>query len=94
MALDMITILVDIGDFEVVQNILPNDANVQSVFITHGHHDHIYSINKLKATFPKCKVFASKEGCKMLASAKANQSLYVGMQMAYDGEVSILNVWR
>lgn len=83
--------LVDIGDFEVVQSILPNDANVLGVFITHGHHDHIYSINKLKEAFPECKVFASKDGCKMLASAKANLSFYVEMPVAYDGDVSILN---
>ena len=38
--------LVDIGDFDAARSILPEDANVRGVFITHGHHDHILvSIN-------------------------------------------------
>lgn len=83
--------LIDIGDFGVVQSFLPNEANVRGVFITHGHHDHIYSINKLKEAYPRCEVFASKEGCKMLASAKANLSFYLDMPIAYEGDVLILN---
>lgn len=83
--------LVDIGDFEAAQSLLTEGANVLGVFITHGHHDHIFDINKLKKTFPGCVVYASEESSKMLASAKANLSMYLEMPMEYKGEVTILH---
>lgn len=84
--------LVDISDFAVAKSLLPQDARVRGVFITHGHHDHIMGINDLKAAYPECVVYAS-EGCKtMLASSKANLSYYVEMtdEVEYHGEVSVL----
>lgn len=83
--------LVDIGDFGVAQSILPKDANIRGVFITHGHHDHIFGINKLKEVYPECAVYASKECAKMLASSKLNLSMYLEMPMEYNGEVTILH---
>ncbi len=83
--------LVDIGDFDAVNSIIPDNANVQGVFITHGHHDHIFGINALKEAFPECVVYASEECARMLASAKANLSMYLEMPMEYAGEVSILH---
>ena len=82
--------LVDIGDFDAVKGILPDDANVRGVFITHGHHDHIFGLNKLKEAFPECVVYASEECAMMLSSAKANLSFYLGMPFEYTGEVSVL----
>lgn len=82
--------LIDIGDFDAAQSILPYDANVRGVFITHGHHDHIFGLNKLKAAFPKCVVYASEECARMLSSAKANLSYYLEMPFEYTGEVSVL----
>ncbi len=83
--------LIDIGDFDAAQSILPKDANVRGVFITHGHHDHIFGLNELKITYPACVVYASEECAKMLASAKANLSYYVEMPVEYTGEVSVLH---
>lgn len=83
--------LVDIGDYDAVRSLLPMDANVRGVFITHGHHDHIFGLNKLKAAYPACVVFASEECAVMLASAKANLSYYVGMPIEYIGEVRIIH---
>ena len=40
--------LIDIGDFEATQSLLPKEATVRGVFITHGHHDHIFGINEMK----------------------------------------------
>jgi glyoxylase-like metal-dependent hydrolase (beta-lactamase superfamily II) len=82
--------LVDIGDFDAAQSILPYDANVRGVFITHGHHDHIFGLNKLKEAFPECVMYASEECARMLSSAKANLSYYLEMPFEYTGKVSVL----
>jgi len=83
--------LVDIGDFDAARSLLPKDANVRGVFITHGHHDHIFGINDLKKAYPDCVVYASEECARMLTSAKLNLSMYLEMPMEYKGEVTILH---
>lgn len=83
--------LIDIGDFDAAQSLLPMRANVRGVFITHGHHDHIFGLNKLKEAYPECVVYASEECARMLASAKLNLSMYLDMPMDYKGEVTILH---
>jgi glyoxylase-like metal-dependent hydrolase (beta-lactamase superfamily II) len=83
--------LIDIGDFDAAQSLLPKEATVRGVFITHGHHDHIFGINALKKAYPDCVVYASEECARMLASAKLNLSMYLDMPMEYKGEVTILH---
>ncbi len=83
--------LIDIGDFDAAQSLLPREANVRGVFITHGHHDHIFGLNKLKVAFPKCVVYAFEECARMLSSAKANLSYYVEMPFEYDCPVVVLH---
>lgn len=84
---------IDIGDFAAARQLLPDDARVRGVFLTHGHHDHIMGINALKAAYPECVVYASEECQKMLASAKANLSYYVetASKIEYKGEVALLH---
>lgn len=83
--------LVDIGDFDAARSLIPERAIVRGVFITHGHHDHIFGLNALKEAYPDCVVYASEECARMLASAKQNLSMYLEIPMEYTGEVSILN---
>lgn len=83
--------LIDIGDFDAAQSLLPKEATVRGVFITHGHHDHIFGINALKGAYPDCLVYASEDCTKMLASAKLNLSMYLEMPMEYTGEIIVLH---
>ena len=83
--------LIDIGDFDAALSILPKGAIICGVFVTHGHHDHINGLNKLKKAFPECTVYASEKGAKMLQSPKDNLSFYIEKPFAYDGEVNILH---
>ena len=82
--------LIDIGDFDVTRSLLPAEARVSGVFITHGHHDHILGLNRLREAFPECQVFASEECERMLKSAKDNLSFYVDTPFVYTGEVHLL----
>ena len=82
--------LIDIGDADAALSLVPQGAVVRGVFITHGHHDHIIGLNKVKEVYPECKVFASAECARMLASAKANLSSYIGPSFIYEGEVKVL----
>ena len=82
--------LIDIGDFNAAQSLLPKEANVKGVFITHGHHDHILGLNKIKEAYPDCMVYASEECAQMLKSSKANLSLYLQMPFEYTDEVRVL----
>jgi len=68
--------LVDIGDMEGVLTVLPKDAVVKGIFITHPHYDHIYGLNRLIDLFPQCFVYTSQNGMEGLYSEKLNLSFY------------------
>ena len=68
--------LIDIGNIYGVLETLSLDSNINGVFLTHPHFDHICGINKLIESFSKCIVYTSEEGKIGLASAKLNLSFY------------------
>lgn len=79
--------MVDIGDVEPVLAFLREKGlEVDGVFITHGHLDHIYGLPSLVAQFPGCKVYTSEYGKESLASDKLNMSRYHESSMTYKGD--------
>lgn len=65
--------LVDVGDLVPVMN---TALDIKGVFITHGHHDHLYGINSLMRYFPNCKIYTAETGVWALRSGKRNLSAY------------------
>lgn len=88
---DMAIWVVDIGDYDKVANILPSNAYVRGLLLTHTHFDHIYGINELCANHPECVVYTSEYGYLALKSAKKNFSYYHEHPIEFIGEnVTIL----
>lgn len=78
--------LIDIGDSSALAEELPDGMNVEGVFLTHSHFDHMAGINGLCQMFPECKVYTSEYGKEALYSDKKNFSLYHEQSMVYEGE--------
>ncbi len=49
-----------------------------TIFITHGHADHICGIEFFRKEFPFCKVAVSSDDAAMLPDAALNLSMYLG----------------
>ena len=77
--------IVDIGDVEPVFEYLnTKHLNVQGVFLTHAHFDHIYGLETLIEHYPHCKVYATEYTKQSLASEKLNLSRYHGDRINYN----------
>lgn len=77
--------LVDVGEIDKIKEAAEGKA-IKGVFLTHGHHDHMFGINDLMESYPECKIFLSEAGVEVLASDKLNFSKYVGPVVSYRGK--------
>lgn len=77
--------LVDIGDLDLVNNLLGSNQFVRGVFITHSHFDHIYGLNDLVAQYPNMQIYISEDGAKGLYDDKKNFSLYHEAPLNFQG---------
>lgn len=75
--------LFDVGDITCLDCFL--DYHVSRVFITHGHFDHIYGLNKLLERYPDIVVYTSIFGKKSLYSDKLNFSRYHENSFIFEG---------
>lgn len=69
-------ILIDCGEFNAVIDFLSPSANINGIFITHYHYDHIYYIQKFMDKFPNLKFYGSLVTLEGLANVKQNLSFY------------------
>lgn len=77
--------LVDVGDIEPILEAVGN-RQVQGIFLTHTHYDHLYGINRLVERFPECVVYTSKQGKEGLYSDKLNFSRYHDDPILFQGK--------
>lgn len=78
--------LVDIGDFTLVKNQLPESLGVKGILLTHGHFDHIAGINDLLSVYPDVVVYTNEKGREMLYSDKLNLSKYHELPIRFNGD--------
>ena len=70
-------IIIDIGDFEPVINFIKkHNLNIQALFITHTHYDHIYGIKEFIFEFPNTPIYTSAFGHEALKKSNLNLSRY------------------
>jgi len=58
--------------------------NVTHIYITHGHGDHFFGINAIKARFPEAKAVATASTVDRMASQLEPDSVF---QRAFPGQV-------
>lgn len=69
--------IIDPGDMDsILETVKRRQLVIKGVFLTHGHFDHIYGLNKILQEFPDSKVYTNDYGKKMLESDKLNMSKY------------------
>ena len=61
-----------------VRRIRELDITRLTIFLTHGHADHICGVEYFRREFPECRVGISAEDAPMLPDAALNLSIYLG----------------
>lgn len=74
---DRKAIIIDIGDFEPLLNFTEeNKLEIEALFITHTHYDHIYGIREFIRAFPNIPIYTSPFGKSALNKSNWNFSRY------------------
>lgn len=83
--------LIDCGDIEPITSFInTHHANINSVFLTHTHYDHIYGLNSLYSQFPHISIYTNKEGIKALYDDVMNLSMCYDVEFIYNGKKVII----
>ena len=78
--------LIDAGNgIEAMRALQPNQ-NIDAIFLTHAHYDHIAHIGDVIEKFPSCKIYCSEYTRIALADHKLNLSFYHGTPVTFTGE--------
>lgn len=84
--------LIDAGEYEKILIFLDN-RQIEGIFLTHAHFDHIYGLNKILELNPDAKVYTNVVGRDMLLNAKKNLSRYheSDFVFGYPSQIVIVN---
>ena len=78
--------LIDAGNgIEAMRALQPNQ-NIDAIFLTHAHYDHIAHIEDVIEKFPNCKIYCPEYTRMALADNKLNLSFYHGTPLTFTGE--------
>lgn len=73
---DVEVLIIDMGDADYIESLLPTNAVIKGVLFTHTHFDHMYGINHFLNLHPDCTIITNEFGKKALVSPKLNFSRY------------------
>ena len=68
--------IVDMGDAERIESIVPSTGLIKGVIFTHTHFDHMYGINRFLELHPEIRIITNAFGKQALVSPKLNFSRY------------------
>lgn len=75
--------LVDVGIFSDWYSGIHVHCEIEGIFLTHAHFDHIYAIHEVISLFPKCKIYCSEFTRTSLTDPKLNLSFYHEEPISY-----------
>lgn len=76
------TILIDPGYYDVeIKKYIEKQGRLAAVLLTHGHWDHIFALDDLKADFPKADVYIFEKDYGFLTNPDLNCSAANGFQL-------------
>ena len=78
--------LIDAGNGIEAINALQHNQNIDAVFLTHAHYDHIAHIGDVIEKFTSCKIYCSEYTRVALSDHKLNFSFYHGTPVSFMGE--------
>jgi glyoxylase-like metal-dependent hydrolase (beta-lactamase superfamily II) len=78
--------LIDAGNGVEAMRALQPNQNIDAIFLTHAHYDHIAHIGDVIEKFPNCKIYCSEYTRIALADHKLNLSFYHGTPVTFTGE--------
>lgn len=83
--------VVDPGGYNPVlaKKVKEENIDIEYIFITHGHSDHICGVNEHKAEFEGCKVVAHAAEEPMLHDVRFNFSAEFGMPYTVDADIYV-----
>lgn len=83
--------IVDPGGYNPVlaKKVKEENIDIEYIFITHGHSDHICGVNEHKAEFEGCKVVAHAAEEPMLHDVRFNFSAEFGMPYTVDADIYV-----
>jgi len=80
-------VVIDSGDsFETVRKVLEqNDITLKAILLTHGHFDHTFSVNELRA-LTNAPVYAHVDETELLRNAEYNRSSLRGIEIIVEAD--------